>query len=302
METFITGRENVWELHYVADKLDVYLHLVARKMGDELIIQFTDFTKLKSLELELLKKIKELERSNRNLEEFAYAASHDLKEPIRKILFFSDLLRNSLNQRLSEKENHYFDRMDVAGKRMFSLIEDLLSFSQVNRQKPEPETADMNAVVRLVLEDLELEIAQQHATVLVDPLFTFKGYPRQLQQLFHNLIGNALKYSKPDVDPHITIAYTMTVGKDIPVQLSIEEQQQLFSVVTVTDNGIGFEQQNAERIFDVFTRLHGSDLVRGTGVGLAIVRKVMENHHGFVQANSELNIGTTFFLYFPLHG
>ena len=299
VETYETGKENAWAQHYNVDGLDVHLQINARRIGDEVIMQVIDFTTVKSLQQDLLRKIEELERSNRNLEEFAYAASHDLKEPIRKILFMSDLLNQRLAGQLNEKDQHLFHRMENAGRRMHSLVEDLLSYSQVNMRPPERSKVELNDIVALVLGDLELEIQQKNASIELNVICALDGHPRQLQQVFHNLIGNALKYASADRTPSIKINCKNTPGRDIPVSLSMQQQQQNFHEVTVSDNGIGLESKDAERIFDVFTRLHGSEFVRGTGVGLAIVRKVMENHHGFVRAESAPEQGTTFYLYFP---
>jgi light-regulated signal transduction histidine kinase (bacteriophytochrome) len=234
------------------------------------------------------------------LEEFAFAASHDLKEPIRKIHFFSDRIKTSLSDRMTEEEKHSFTRMEIASKRMNSLIDDLLSYSQVSLRPKIFDEVNMNQLIDLVLQDLDLEIEEKAAIIKVDNLFTIKGHHRQLQQAFQNLIGNALKYSKPGIAPHIHIHCKKTTVKDTALRLSYEDTGREYYIIEVKDNGIGFEQKDADRIFNVFTRLHGNAEFRGTGVGLSIVRKIIENHNGFVKAESIPGEGALFQVYLPI--
>jgi PAS domain S-box-containing protein len=241
----------------------------------------------------------ELKRSNINLEEFAYAASHDLKEPVRKIHFFSDRLKQSLHNKLTEEETRYFQRMEAASRRMGSLIEDLLSFSQVSLRPRVFEDVNMNRLIDFVISDLDLEIEQKKARVEVDNLFTMKGHQRQLQQAFQNLLGNALKYSKPGVPPVVKISFRQEKGSEIDLPLSAEEKEKNFHIIEIADNGIGFEEKDSDRIFNVFTRLHGNSEYLGTGIGLSIVRKVIENHHGYVTAKSKPGHGSVFKVLFP---
>ena len=242
---------------------------------------------------------RELERSNANLEEFAHAASHDLKEPIRKIHFFTDKLKSQLEVRLSEDEKHTFGRIENASRRMSILVDDLLLYSHVSQRPHEKEAVNLNVKLKKVLEDLELDIDQKKATILIDPLPTVKGYRRQLQQLFQNLISNALKYSKPGMFPEIRITAHRVTGSDIKTAKAVIDQNKPFHLIEVRDNGIGFEQTDAERIFNIFTRLHSNTEYKGTGVGLSIVRKVMENHNGIITATSEPGKGATFNVYLP---
>lgn len=298
-EVAITGIQNNWENHYAADGFDIYNEMGAMKMGNEIIVHFTDFTKLKNLQLELERKVMELERSNKNLEEFAYAASHDLKEPIRKIHFFSDRLKESLKSKLTESDTGFFDRLEMASKRMGSLIDDLLSYSQVSLRPRSFEEVDINQVIDLVLNDLDLEIDLKGAKIKVAKLCVVQGHHRQLQQAFHNLLANALKYSRPDVAPEIEIFCKKVKGREISFPLPGEEKEKTFWLIQVADNGIGFEQRDAERIFNVFTRLHGNSEYRGTGVGLSIVRKVIENHNGYITAKGLPGEGSVFEIYLP---
>ncbi len=299
VEVYRTGVTQSWELNYNVDGLNVHLQVVASKMNGEVIANFTDFTTLKNLQLDLLRKIEELERSNKNLEEFAYAASHDLKEPIRKIHLFGERLKESLGQRLTEMESRYFERMELATNRMGTLIDDLLTYSEVNQKSILEETVDLNQLLGQVLSDLDLEIEQRNASIKIGELFTLKGHRRQLQQAFQNLISNALKYSKPGFEPVITISCSKVQGSQIDQYLTTFELTKDYYHISVQDNGIGFDPADAGRIFNVFTRLHGLAEYKGTGVGLSIVRKVISNHQGHIWAESTPGEGATFKIILP---
>ena len=278
-----------------------WLELTISKMDDEHLIHiFTDITPIKEAQLQLERSVEGLRRSNKNLEEFAYAASHDLKEPVRKIHVFSERLKDSLADKLSEAERQYFNRMDLASKRMTTLIDDLLMYSEVSQTAVLNEEVDLNLIVSYVLSDLDLEIEEKKAVVKVGKLFTVKGHRRQLQQAFQNLIGNALKYIKPDTAPVISITCSKVKGSEANLPLKPEVQAKDYYQVTVMDNGIGFDQEDADRIFNVFTRLHGLTEYKGTGVGLSIVRKVIENHNGHIWAESQPGEGATFKILLPV--
>jgi len=238
---------------------------------------------------ETLQKInKELQRSNQNLEEFAHAASHDLKEPVRKIHFFTAQLKDQLKQQLSESQSKAFTRIENASQRMGNLIDDLLLYSHVSQRPHEQENVDLNLKVRNTLEDLELDIAERNAVIDMKKLPFVKGYRRQLQQLFQNLVSNAIKYSKADEPPRIEISAEEAV-----------EGGTSYHVIIVKDNGIGIPEEYVEKIFQMFTRLHGKDEYSGTGVGLSIVKKVVENHNGFIRVESEVGRGSAFRIYLP---
>jgi PAS domain S-box-containing protein len=298
--TFETGIPQRMEVHYNVDQHDLYLDILSTKVADEVLVTFNDLTAVKKAQLQMEKYIEDLKHSNANLEEFAYAASHDMKEPIRKIGFFADALRHTLRDKLDEEQTRYFDRMEVATKRMRTLIDDLLLYSFVTRGLSSEEEVDLNEMVQLVIGDLELEISEKKAYVHVSPLPTIIGQRRQLQQLFQNLISNSLKYSKADRPPIITIGAADLALHELPVHIDRKEGQSHFSLISVADNGIGFEQKHAQRIFNVFTRLHGNELYRGTGVGLAIVQRIVTNHRGYIWAESEPDVGTTFRIILPV--
>lgn len=280
-----TGETRLWDNHYCADGLDIYNEMGAVKMDGDVVVHLTDFTKLKQLQLDLERNITELRRSNANLEEFAHAASHDLKEPIRKIHFFTGMLKEQIGPLLNDTQRSSFERIEKATGRMSSLIDDLLLYSHVSQRPREMEPVDLQDTVARVLDDLELDIRQKEASVLVDPLPTVNGHRRQLQQLFQNLISNALKYSKPGVPPQLRI--------------EADRPEAGWQRVTVSDNGIGFDETYRDKIFQMFARLHGKGEYSGTGVGLSIVKKVVENHEGKIVARGVPGEGAAFELWLP---
>ena len=240
--------------------------------------------------LELEEKNKELERSNANLEEFAYAASHDLKEPIRKIHYFTARLKDQLSGRLSAAESALFTPIERSTQRMNELIDDLLQYSHVSQRPHKKEMVDLNLKLKLILEDLEVDIREKNAVIHIGNLPWVNGYRRQLQQLFHNLITNALKYSKPDIPPQIVISSLLVPGSSTA---------EAYHRIEFRDNGIGFEQEYAEKIFHMFTRLHGRNEYSGTGVGLSIAKKVVENHNGYISATGVTGEGAVFCIHLP---
>ena len=273
---------------------------ISRLDENHLITIFTDITSAKEAQLALEHSVEDLKRSNQSLEDFAYAASHDLKEPLRKIRTFCSKLKDNLIPHTSESDARLFDRIDTAAERMQLLVDDLLEFSHISGGAKDLEVVDLGEKVQKVLGDLELLIEEKGATIIVGALPTIKGNRRQLQQLFHNLISNALKYSKTDMLPEIRITSRKIKGADVAVRLPLEEQSRDFHLIEVSDNGIGFEQQYAGRIFEMFQRLHGKNEYGGTGVGLSIARKVVENHHGHIFATGALGKGATFHILLPV--
>ncbi|HET7896264.1 MAG TPA: ATP-binding protein, partial [Flavisolibacter sp.] len=288
-EVAMTGVAKIWDNHYAADGLDIYNEMGAVKMGNDIVVHLTDFTRLKHLQLELVRNITELKRSNENLEEFAHAASHDLKEPIRKIHFFTAQLKEQLAGQLNETQRHSFERIENASRRMGQLIDDLLTYSYVSQRPLEMEAVDLSEIISRVLEDLELDIREKKAVVQPAVLPVVQGYRRQLQQLFQNLLSNAIKYSRDDVAPRIDVS-----------AMQLNENGKPYHVISVTDNGIGFDPAYREKIFQMFTRLHGKHEYSGTGVGLSIVKKVVENHNGLIRAESIPGQGSSFSVYLPV--
>lgn len=298
VHTLATGEPFITQ-HYL-QATGRWLELSCAKMDENHLINvFTDATPIKETQIKLEKYVEELKQSNINLEEFAYAASHDLKEPIRKIHFFSDRLKAKLQGKLEEEDQRYFEKMEFASKRMGSLIDDLLLYSHISKGVVLSEEVNLNLKIENVLEDLELEIEEKKAQITVDPLPAIKAHKRQMQQLFQNLISNALKYSKQNTPPVIYINYVLMHGKDTSLNLPGDEGNRLYHFIEVKDNGIGFEQNESHRIFNVFTRLHGNMEFKGTGVGLSIAKKVVENHQGYIWAESKPGIGSAFKILLP---
>lgn len=295
-----TGEPQRAEIHYNVDGHDNYLDVQSVKIDEHLLITATDHTTLRKSQLQLEQTVKALELSNTNLEDFAHAASHDMKEPLRKILTFTDRLLESLGKRMTATEVNLCDRIVISAKRMQLLVDDLLEFSHVSEDSRQLEKIDLNEKIQRVLSDLELPIEEKQAQIVTHPLPTVMGNRRQLQQIFQNLIGNALKYSKPGVIPVITISASMVKGSTAPVNFAPDISEKTFHLIEVSDNGIGFEQKYAEQIFKMFQRLHGRSEFSGTGIGLSIARKVVQNHNGYIWAESEVNKGSTFRILLPV--
>jgi PAS domain S-box-containing protein len=294
-QPYFDAEKNI--LGVLAISINVTNQVLARQKIEEIVVQRTG--ELAAANEELVSRNTELRRLNTNLEEFSYAASHDLKEPIRKIHFFSDRLKGQLEGILNDEQKRIFERLEHAARRMASLVDELLAYSQSSKGLGEEEQVDLNRKVDLVLEDLELEIQQRHAKIIVDYLPTITGSKRQMQQLFQNLITNSLKYSKPGIAPLITITSKEVEAKDVKLDISPADANKTFYLIEVQDNGIGFPQQDAERIFNVFTRLHGNTEYRGTGVGLSIVQKVVQNHGGYIWAEGAPGEGAVFRILLP---
>ncbi len=179
------------------------------------------------------------------------------------------------------------------------LIDDLLEYSHVSNRPAGFEEIDLNEKLKRVLGDVEIEIEDKKATINIGTLPTIRGYRRQIQQLFQNILTNALKYNRPGVPSEINIHARVVTGSDIESDLTEEQRSKLFYLIEITDNGIGFDQKYAEKIFNMFQRLHSKMEYAGTGVGLSIARKVVENHHGFITAKSEIGKGAQFKVYLP---
>jgi len=240
----------------------------------------------------------ELERSNTELESFNYIASHDLQEPLRKIQAFSERILTKEANNFSTFSQDYFRRINAAAARMQNLIDALLSYSRANSSNLSDEPTDLNELVSEVLEDLQEQIQDKNAMVNFTTLPTIKIVRIQVHQLFINLVSNALKYSKPGIIPEINITASVISGKDISDPNSVVHLN--YWQISVADNGIGFEQQYDKKIFELFQRLHGTSDYIGTGIGLAICKKIMRNHQGFISAIGIPGSGATFNIYFPI--
>ena len=233
----------------------------------------------------------QLEASNRELQQFASVASHDLQEPLRKIVVFGDRLRQRFGGQLGEQGSDYIERMMNAAGRMQTLIDDLLEFSRVVTRARPFVPVDLGEVVREVLGDLEVLIESKGAVVDLGAMPTLQADPTQLRQVFQNLIANAMKFQGDGAVPHVVIRADAAICSGSPGWK-----------LTVKDNGIGFEQQHAERIFAPFQRLHGRSEFGGSGIGLAIVRRIVERHSGTILADASPGHGATFTILLPSEG
>lgn len=268
----------------------------AAKYREELEIQNeTLATKVSERTQELTLYSDELSRSNRELEEFAFVASHDLQEPLRKIQAFSDRLETMFKDELGEKGIDYIGRMKNAAQRMSNLINDLLEFSRVTTRGKDFDDTDLKGVVNDILSDLEVAIKESNAQVEVGELPVIQADKSQMQQLFLNLLSNAVKFRKPGIDPHISVMYE---HKD---EFSEEHNEKVgWQIITIKDNGIGFSQEYADKIFVPFQRLHGRSEYKGTGIGLSVCRRIVERHGGIITAHSKDGEGATFIIKLPV--
>lgn len=299
-DTYISGNKKQFDFFYKGDQVEVWANIMITRLGDELLGSFTDFTQVKNLQLQLEKLVEDLRTSNANLEDFAYAASHDLQEPLRKIDVFSDRLRMDLDKKLTADNRRYFDRISISISRMRSLIEGLLAYSKVSTGDIVFSKINLNDLVANVISDLEASVSDLDAKISVSNLPEIYGDERQIRQLFQNLISNALKYRKKDIAPYIQITGKKVYGNENVLNKPAGKDPGSFVQIEISDNGIGFEQKNAEKIFQVFQRLHTRSEFEGTGVGLAIVQKVVNNHKGTITAKSSPDKGATFYITFPL--
>lgn len=239
----------------------------------------------------------ELEKMNQELASFAYVSSHDLQEPLRKIQAFASRILEKEHQNLSAAGQDYFSRMQEAARRMQLLIQDLLAYSRTNTKEKELVLTNLNVLVASVLDDLEQQIQETGSTINMGDLPELEVIPFQFRQLFTNLIANSLKFRRTDVPLVIDIRSERVKGSEIGQDSATDDY---YYRVTVEDNGIGFDNTYHERIFDVFQRLHTKQEYEGTGIGLAICKKIVENHRGFITAKGEPGAGAKFMIYLPV--
>ncbi len=271
--------------------------------GKALSVIITDLTFQKEIQ-QLLKQNNhklvainaELETSNHDLQQFASVASHDLQEPLRKILIFSTLLRDKHKQEFSVESRVYLDKIIASSDRMRSMIVDILGYSRLSTNVSSIMPTDLHEVVMEVLEDYEILIQEKGATVVVENLPEIEANRGQMKQVLQNLISNSIKFSKPDVAPVIAITGEYQCGA--PGSAGLENESAVWHI-TISDNGIGFNEQYREKIFSLFERLNTKDKYEGSGIGLAITKKIIDKHNGTIHATSQEGQGSRFTITLP---
>ncbi len=245
----------------------------------------------------LEQKIAQLDKSNRNLQEFVYVASHDLQEPLRKISTFTERLGSKFEPELGADGSTYIKRILRSTHNMQTLLTDLLNFSRLSFNEVKFEKISVKECIDSVLSDLDIKLEEAQAVVSCNPAPEIDAYPSQLKQLFSNLVGNALKFKRANEKVLISIHCEAVKHEDYPELPLVKGTPYL--KISISDNGIGFDQEFSERIFMIFQRLNGKAEYSGSGVGLAICKKIVENHHGFIYASGTANKGATFTILLP---
>ncbi len=253
--------------------------------------------KVKTLNLQLLKNIDQLEVANKDLDRVAFMASHDLQEPLRKIRMFSDRLNSKFENVISEEGKNYIARIQSATVRLQELISAIMTFSKISMEKSTFANSDLNVLIQEELADIEDTVTEKNAKISVGPLPSLPVNPLLMKTLFHNLITNSLKYCKKYVDPVINI---YAESDYVPGSINDQKASNKYCRIYIEDNGIGFEQKYSEQIFEMFKRLHNQNEYKGTGIGLALCKKIVEQHNGFISAKSIPGTGSTFIVSLPL--
>jgi PAS domain S-box-containing protein len=237
-----------------------------------------------------------LQKSNADLAQFAYIASHDLQEPLRKINTYSEILEDSLGADVGPAAKEYFGKIRTSAGRMTTLIQDVLKYSQIDKEEPDFSPTDLNQVMKELLIEFDLLIEQKSAVVQVGSLPTIEAVPILISQLFRNLISNSLKFSKSNGEPFISISCEPVAQDQFPASLKADRD---YYRIVVADNGIGFDEQYGEKIFQIFQRLHRKTEYEGTGIGLAMCRKIVLAHQGAIDAKGSSRDGAIFRIYLP---
>jgi signal transduction histidine kinase/PAS domain-containing protein len=286
-----------YETPFQNDGQPLWFHATAIKLGDGVTVTIREITKEKYKKELLRVRNLELTRSNTELEAFNRIASHDLQEPLRKIQMFISMIEDDSGNSLSNKNQAYFQKIEKAAQRMQALIVNLLTYSRIEGKHENFEKVNLNQLLAKVKEDLAVSIAETSAKIQSEKLPKIQGVPYQLEQLFSNLISNAIKYRVPDHSPIIDIYSEKVHQEQIPQDFF--KTALYYHKITIKDNGIGFLQEHSLIIFEVFQRLHQKSTYSGTGIGLAICKKIVDNHHGFIYATGQPENGAAFIFYLP---
>ncbi|GAB3696135.1 hypothetical protein GCM10027592_18860 [Spirosoma flavus] len=304
VNTLETGTLFRTELAYPQGEIEKWFDISAVKQDDGLIILQLDITDRKNANLQIQQQSEELRRSNTelrqsndNLRQFAQIASHDLQEPLRKIQTFSDVLQNQFVDNLADGERDMVRRIQKSAQRMQMLVKDLLMYSQLATNRDMPVPVNLSSVIADVVSDLEVAIAEKKAIVDIGTLPILPGSATRYRQLLQNLVANALKFGQADSTPVITIRAKRALAAELPVVL--QHRSDAFWLITITDNGIGFDEKYKDKIFHPFQRLHDAKSYSGTGIGLAICQRVAESYGGAIDVSSQPGAGSTFKVFLP---
>ncbi len=261
---------------------------INKNLANEISERKNSEEKIKALNLQLLQNIDKLEAANKDLDRFAFMASHDLQEPLRKIRTFSDALKRKYGPSLDKDGFDIIHKIDSAAQRMSNLIHDILTFSKISMEKKNFVESDLNQLLRDVLTEMDATVSEKQAKIIIEKLPSMNVNPVLIRPLFYNIISNSLKYSKPETPPIIKVH---AEDNGTP--------EKKYMRIYFEDNGIGFEQKYAEEIFTMFNRLPQSRPVEGTGIGLALCKKIVEVHNGYISAMSKVDEGSTFIVSLP---
>ncbi len=271
------------------------LKTINKSLETEINDRIASEEKVKELNHQLLQNIERLESANKELDRFAFMASHDLQEPLRKIITFSDRLSSKYQGKLDDEADMYINRIQSAAERMRLLIKDILALSKIIADKDSFVETNLNNLVNDVVHEMESGIKEKDAKILIEKLPSLYINPGLMRSLFQNLISNSLKYSKKNVKPIIRISSEVSFERN----KNDKKPKEKYHRIHITDNGIGFDQKDSEQIFSIFKRLHFNNEFEGTGIGLAICKKITEQHNGFISARSKVDEGSTFIISLP---
>jgi signal transduction histidine kinase len=261
---------------------------INKNLANEISERKISEEKIKALNLQLLQNIDKLEAANKDLDRFAFMASHDLQEPLRKIRTFSDSLKRKYSNALDKDGFDVIQKIEGAAQRMSNLIHDILTFSKISMEKKNFIESDLNILLKDVLTEMDATVSEKQARIIIDRLPSMNVNPVLIRPLFYNIISNSLKYSKPETPPVIKVH---AEDNGTP--------EKKYMRIYFEDNGIGFEQKYAEEIFTMFNRLPHPHPVEGTGIGLALCKKIVEVHNGYISAMSKVDEGSTFIVSLP---
>jgi signal transduction histidine kinase len=286
----------LYKKNYLLIEKEQKLSAANRNLELEIRERAASEARVLELNKQLIENINQLEATNKELDCFAYMASHDLQEPLRKIKIFSERVLAKYNKDLDQESKVYIDKIQVAATRMQNLINDIFAISKISATKDLRVKSDLNELLKEVITDMEIQIQEKNADISVETLPELQVHKSLIKRLFQNLLNNSIKYSRKDVPPKIRIWTKIESSEEGGEKMHIKKYCRIY----IQDNGLGFDQQYAEQVFTMFRRLHVAPEYEGTGIGLAICKKIVEEHQGFISVKSEVNNGTLFTISLPV--